>query len=249
MVFFVCSCLAALILLSLYSPTHSLTHSLDRLVQFVVLFIKGAYVLARRPLQLLLFLLIPSTFFLAFLIEAAGGKSAEPAALDSPPAPLVGLGDCNSYSYHDCIRVAYGPEDANTERVMTTFSDLNGLEYGTDVLPFASADETQEFVASQLGRVQFTVLFSNQSLWETAASQDYVYPIQPLEKNMSYVIFYNASHTKGDERSERYNVDFPLLVLQKTLEESYLRNVQDRNFEAYNADFGESPLLCKLAHS
>lgn len=187
-------------------------------------------------MQLLLFLSIPSAIFLAFLIEAAGGGSSDSPSLNYPPDPLTGLGECRSYE--KCIRVAYGPEDANTERVMTIFSELNGLDYGSEVLPFATVDETQEFVADQLGRVQYTVLFSNQSHWETAISQNFEYPIQPLEKNMSYTIFYNASHVKGDERSTRHNVDFPLLVMQKTLEEAYLRSVPDRDFQAFDADFG-----------
>ena len=109
------------------------------------------------------------------------------------------------------------------------------------------ADETQEFVAEQLGRVQFTVLFSNQSLWETALSQNNQYPIQPLEKNMSYVIFFNSSHTKSDHRSELYKVNFPLLVLQKTLDEAYMRNVPDKTFEAYDVDYGRMLLLlCRV---
>jgi hypothetical protein len=122
--------------------------------------------------------------------------------------------------------VAFGPLDANTEMVMTTFSEMNGLTYGSDVLPFASTEDAQDFVATELGRVQYTVLFSNQSLWESGKSQNYQYPIQPLEKNMSYVIFYNSSHVNSDPRSEQYAVNFPLLVLQKTLEEAYLRNVR-----------------------
>lgn len=202
------------------------------------MFLKGACVLARRPLQLLLFLSIPSVFFLTFLIEAAGGGSGDSSVGNYPPAPLVGLGKCDAY--HDCIRVVFGPEDANTQRVMTTFCELNGLTYGSEVLPFSTVDETQEFVAEQLGRVQYTVLFSNQSLWETDMSQNYMYPIQPLPKNMSYVIFYNASHTSGDARSERYKVDFPLLVLQKTLEEAYMRSAPDRagDFSAFDVDYG-----------
>jgi hypothetical protein len=105
-----------------------------RLIQFVALFLKGAYVLARRPAQLVLFLCLPSTFFLTFLIESAGRGSSSDASGNALPIPLVGLGKCDTYA--SCIRVAFGPEDANTQKVMTTFSELNGLVYGADVLPF-----------------------------------------------------------------------------------------------------------------
>ena len=105
-----------------------------RLIQFVALFLKGVYVLARRPAQLVLFLCLPSAFFLTFLIESAGGGSGSGTSGDALPTPLAGLGPCDTYA--NCIRVAFGPEDANTQRVMTTFSELNGLVYGTDVIPF-----------------------------------------------------------------------------------------------------------------
>lgn len=173
-------------------------------------------------------------------IESAGDNSGSDSSGYSAPISLSGLGFCDTYK--KCIRVVYGPADPNTDTIMQTFSEINDLNYGTDVLPFATVDETQDFVANQLGRVQFTVLFSNQSLWESASSQSYNYPIQPLSKNMSYVIFYNSSHGKSDPRSEQHRVDFPLLVLQKTLEEAYLRTAatfSGREFEAYDIDFGK----------
>jgi hypothetical protein len=86
---------------------------------------------------LVLFLCLPSAFFLTFLIErAGGGGSGSGVSGNALPTPLAGLGPCDTYT--DCIRVAFGPEDANTQRVMTTFSELNGLVYGTDVLPFST---------------------------------------------------------------------------------------------------------------
>lgn len=178
-------------------------------------------------------------------IESAGGSSGGGSSGNSPPTSLSDLGACDTYK--NCIRVAFGPADSNTEAIMRTFSELNQLGYGSDVLPFASVDETQDFVATQLGRVQFTVLFSNQSLWESASSQSFNYPIQPLKKNMSYVIFYNASHGKSDPRSEQHAVNFPLLVLQKTLEEAHLRTaapLSGREFEAYDVDYGT--VSCEL---
>ena len=191
--------------------------------------------LFRRPLQLLLFLLLPSSFFLTFLIESAGTRSRDEYG-NVPPSTLSDLGECDAYK--KCIRVAFGPADDITEEVMNTFCDINDLVYGTDVIPFPTTDETQDFVATNLGRVQYTLLFSNQSLWETAKSQDFNYPIQALDKNMSYVIFYNTSHIKSDVRSEQYKVNFPMLVFQKTLEEAYLRNAPNRDFEEYNIDYG-----------
>lgn len=172
-------------------------------------------------------------------VESAGGGSNSASNDNSAPIPLSDLGECDTYK--DCIRVAFGPVDANTESIMTTFSEINSLTYGSDVLPFYSVEETQEFVATELGRVQYTVLFSNQSLWESASSQQYNYPIQPLQKNMSYVIFYNSSHGKDDPRSDQHGVNIPLLVLQKTLEEACLRTaapLSGREFEAYDVDYG-----------
>ena len=74
-------------------------------------------------------------------------------------------------------------------------------------------------MASHIGHVQFTIMFRNDSLWETYA---YSPDLQPLPKNMSYVIFHNSSRDH-DSRSKQYDLNFPLLVVQKTLEEAYLR--------------------------
>lgn len=55
---------------------------------------------------------------------------------------------------------------------------------------------------------------------------------------MSYVIFHNKSDD-GDYRSKQYGLNFPLLVVQKTLEEAYLRTT-DRwsDTSQYSVDYG-----------
>ncbi len=58
----------------------------------------------------------------------------------------------------------------------------------------------------------------------------------------SYVIFYNVTHGSSDSRSKYHGVNFPLLVLQKSLEESMLRNVNNGHFAnvTYDASYAQT---------
>lgn len=154
---------------------------------------------------------------------------------DYPAIPIADLGACDVYRSSKCVRVVYGPSQPATDAIMQTFADINELDYGHDVRGFVTVDEAQEYVAKHIGAVQFTIFFRNESLWET-----YYYSpdISPIPKNMSYVIFYNQTRD-NDPRSKKYGVNFPLLVLQKTLEESYLRNAYGGDFSEYTVNYGD----------
>ena len=109
------------------------------------------------------------------------------------------------------------------------------MNIGSDIQGFPTVFEAQEFVATHIGMVQYTLLFRDDSLWENG---HYSLSNDPLPKNMSYSFFFNGSHN-NDPRSKELGVNFPLLVLQKTLEESYLRVRWQDNFERYDVDYGQ----------
>lgn len=199
------------------------------LVQFVTLLLKNCLILYRRPLQLLLFVLLPSTSMFLFLLEIHDTSGPVETPLYGS-SPLTDLGKCDSYYSSSCVQVVYAPTSSFVDSVMRTFSANNGLEYGEDVQPFDTVLAAQEYVASHLGKVQFTVFFYNESLWATSGG-----PSEP--KNMSYVVFYNSSQDT-DERSGRYGVNFPMLVLQRTLDDAYMQIAYTPNYSAYEVNFG-----------
>lgn len=131
--------------------------------------------------------------------------------------------------------MVYGPNNLKNQAIMNEFSKLTDLTYGKDVQGFDTIDMAQEFVGTHLGQVQFTILFQNKSLWETS---DYSPDMIPLSKELAYTIFYNETRNH-DSRSKKYNLNFPLLVVQKTLEESYLRLKYGSNFLRYDVDYGQ----------
>jgi hypothetical protein len=106
---------------------------------------------------------------------------------------------------------------------------------GKDVMGFNSTETAQSYVASNLGTVQYTIFFSNMSLWETS----YMSPLNvAIPTNMSYVIFYNDTQDDNDPRSDAYNLNVPLLVLQKEIETAYLTAFEG-NFQGYDAKYGQ----------
>jgi hypothetical protein len=123
-----------------------------------------------------------------------------------------------------------------TIAVMTAFSSANSLRISQDVLGFSSEKNAEQYVAENLGTVQFTVFFRNLSLWETV---EYSPSGDPLPKNMSYVMFYNETTTSDDARSRGYGINFPLLVLQKELEAAYLQVAYGDKYTSYSVEYGQ----------
>jgi hypothetical protein len=214
----------------------SLTMDLKRwFVQFCALFLKNVLILYRRKLSVLCFLILPSFVVLAFLMEQNGGSDAS-VHVNRPAIPVVGLGDCNVHYSDSCIRAVYAPSDTRTDAIMASFSASNSLVLGEDVLGFGTTGAAQEYVASNLGTVQYSVFFSNQSLWTTT----YLNPAQhnSYPSNMSYVIFYNDTVDDKDPRSDAYSVNFPLLAVQKELETAYLSSFEGR-YDGYDLNYGQ----------
>ena len=209
------------------------THCKRWFTQFVALLFKNFVILKRRPLQLILFLLLPSCVIFTFLLQLNATESSTSTTPLNPEIPIAYLGACESY-YKDCVQVVYGPSSPLIDNVMTEFCNINNLELHKDVIGFRSTMEAETYVASNIGRVQFTVLFRNSSLWETS---HYSPNNKALPKNMSYVIFFNSS-SNNDARSKKYDVNFPMLVLQKTLDEAYMKVNYPNSYSAYELDFG-----------
>jgi hypothetical protein len=204
------------------------------LVQFIALFLKNVMILWRKKLHVLLMLLVPSIVLVPFIAETltfggGGGGDSDTAAAGNPLASIEGLGACPVYFASACTRVVYGPRFGLVDDVMKQFSTINGLEWGEDVLGFDSVGEAKSFVASHLGEVQFTVFFHNMSMWEPYAPA--------LPKNMSYTVFYNESLSSSDSRSKTYGVNFPLLIVQKTLDEAYMRAAYPAYFVGYEVSY------------
>lgn len=201
-------------------------------VQFVTLVIKNFVIFFRRPLQLFLFIALPSCVILTFLLENAIKESVPDRTL-YPATPLEGLGECDSYYPDECVQIVYGPRSSLIDNVMQELSTANDLTYGLDVRPFDTTFDAQVFVSNNIGKVQFTVLFQNSSLWESIGAN-----YNAVAKNMSYVIFYNSS-VDSDPRSDKYGgINFPVLVLQKQLDEAYLKVNFPSRFEKYEVSFG-----------
>lgn len=191
----------------------------------------------RKPILLIIFLLLPSSVFFTFLIQVdnSNDDNGSKKSVNYPAIPIQDLGSCDVYYSDNCVRVVYGPNDLKSQAIMKEFSNLNDLTFGKDVKGFETVDLAQEFVASHIGEVQFTIFFQNKSLWETPAySPDYI----PIAKDLAYTIFYNSSRNH-DSRSKNYDVNFPLIVLQKTLEESYIRLSYGNKFDRYDVNYGE----------
>ena len=203
--------------------------------QFFALLIKNYRVLMVKKSYLIVFLLIPSAITLTFMLEFSGGAAAVPTVL--PSVPVSGLGDCNAYFTEECIRVVYAPSNTETDNIMSTFSTANGLTMNSDVISFPHTNNATAYVAQNLGKVQFSVFFRNESLWETAYYTAST-AAAPISKNMSYVIYYNSSAPE-DPRSSTYGVNFPLLALQKSLEESYLKERNPQTFSSYDVNYGQ----------
>lgn len=205
-------------------------------VQFSALTYKNILILWRRKLSVLSFLILPSFIVLAFLMEQSDSSSGA-TITNWPAVPLVGLGDCNVYYDDRCIRAVYTPRNEITDTVMQKFSAMNDLQMDTDVKGFASTADAQQYVADNLGVVQYTIFFGNESLWET---YDYSPNIdEPLYKNLTYVIFYNDTIDDNDPRSERFDVNYPLLTLQKSIETAFLSTFYADKFQSYDVNYGQ----------
>lgn len=209
--------------------------NINRFIQFITLLVKNFVIISRKPIQLLIFLLLPGTFYLTFLIELNVYDDDTSNNQNLPTIPIQNLGSCDAYDLDNCIRIVYdNAGDIRIKEIMNELIISNNLNAAKDVVGFDTQFEAQQYVADNLGKVQFTIFFRNESLWETW----YYSPNGiPLIKNMSYVIFYNES-TNNDSRSIKYNLNFPLLVLQKSLDEAYLKTNYPNKFKNYIVDYG-----------
>lgn len=106
-------------------------------IQFSALILKNFAVMFRRPLQLLVFILLPSAVFLTFLIQDHEKDSdGAPKETLYPAIPIEGIGSCDVYYDSSCVRVAYGPKTTKTIQVMNNFCSLNDLDCDKDVKGF-----------------------------------------------------------------------------------------------------------------
>jgi hypothetical protein len=205
-------------------------------VQFFALLIKNYLIIKRRKLSLLSFLLLPSFIILVFIMQKKDSVST-PTNYNLPTVPIVGLGECNVYFSERCVRVVYSPQSPMSNVVMQSFSESNSLSMGSDVLGFSSTESAQRYVAGNLGTVQYTVFFRNESLWETSyySSSTQSSP----SSNMSYVIFYNDTVSINDDRSQAFGMNFQLLALQKSLDTAYLQNFHADMYITYDVKYGQ----------
>ena len=197
-------------------------------IQLAALVIKNVLVLMRKPLQLLIFLLLPASIIFVFLLEKGDGTNSQFENL--PPVAVDDIGEC----HHSCTHIVYSPKSTKTDTIMEKVAMSNHLKYGKDVVGFLSTESAKSFVASNLGKVSFTVFFRDDALWSTSAM-----PTADTD-HTSYTIFYNAS-TSSSKESEKYNVDIPILTLQKSIDHAvmaYLRGDDDDEIR-YNVKYGQ----------
>ena len=86
------------------------------------------------------------------------------------------------------------------------------------------------FVADNVGKVEYSIFFTNKKLWNDKTTTN---------NATSYVIFYNKSTLYSDIRSQTYNINFPLIILQKLLEESFIKYKYNKSQLTYNISYGE----------
>jgi len=106
------------------------THVHRWLTQFIALLLKNFAIIFRRPLQLLLFLCLPSCVIFTFLIELNAVATDQSTPVLYPDIPLADLGECDVYYSSSCIRLVYGPSNVETDEIVLEFSQLNGLSIG-----------------------------------------------------------------------------------------------------------------------
>lgn len=212
-------------------------------VQYISLLIKNFLVMVRRPVQSSMFMLLPAAIVLVFLIEQNPSSSSSAVPIT---VPVDNLGECNVAHTSNCVRVVYSPESEITTPIMNRFSEINQLQVGKDVLPFSSISSAREYVASNLGTVQFTLFFRNESLWET---EQYSPTEVALAKNLSYTVFHNTSISDKDSRSKEFGMSFPLMVLQKTLEQAYLETFFAGQYQGYSVNYGQSTAVTVTSNS
>lgn len=144
-----------------------ITHMYRWFIQFVALLMKNFVIMLRRPLQLLLYVLLPSAVIFTYLMQLDATNNSSEDIL-YPDIPLVGLGECDVYYHSDCLRVAYSPNtDSKINDIMNEFSSINNLVFNTDVKGFKNTTILEDYVALNIGKVQFSIIFRNTSLWET----------------------------------------------------------------------------------
>ena len=213
-------------------------------VQLVSLLRKNALIFLRRPLWLIAYLLLPSFFFFPFLMEK--NLKSTSSNTNFPTESLNKLGECKVYSLDDCVRVVYAPLSIKTNGVMETLRNQQGLDTSS-ILGFSTYKEAQQFVMGNLGKVQYSVFFRNESLYFPSyywnAHHDYYNNTAEtaVSSNLTYTIFYNASEPDNDIRSKARGggVNVPLLSFQKSLEESYYRYTHPDEFDSYNVAYNE----------
>lgn len=221
--------------------TDMASHLYRWLVQFLALSLKNLAIVIRRPLQLAIFLLLPSVIFMPFLVEESGRGDNNSGDELYPAIPIADLGECDAYYGKDCVQIVYGPTSTLADELMLKISTENDLTLGKDIKGFPSELDAEDYVAENLGKVQFTVFFRNYSIWETSF---YSPDMTALDKNMSYVIYFNASRD-SDPRSKQYGLNFPLLVLQKNLETAYLQYKYGDDSVSYDVNYGETWAVSK----
>ncbi len=96
-------------------------------------------------------------------------------------------------------------------------------------------------MAQNLGTVQFSLFFyPHETLWYWTTRDDDYFPKTGKETNgSSYVIFFNNTHGSQDFRSEQHHIDFPLLVLQKSIEHSMLLIQNPKENVTYDVNFSQ----------
>jgi ABC-type multidrug transport system ATPase subunit len=212
------------------------------MVQFIALSIKNWKVLFRKQMYVLIFLLLPSAIILTFLSERSPYRTTT-ADINQPAVDANTMAGCNVYYQSECIRVIYSPQTSMTDAVMAEVATQQGFDFGSDVVGFGDTFSAQEYVASNLGKVEYTVFFRNESnpLWtndqysETASSGS----TTDTTDISSYVIFYNETIAWDDARSSKYNLNFQLLALQKSIESAFLKQVHGAGYNQYALQYGQ----------
>lgn len=141
--------------------------------QLNALLVKNTTMLRRRALSTLFYVLVPSlvVFGLVQLDDATSPINYD----DGQVLPLL-VRKCTQFDLHEqpntepCKVAMFAPNNADTVAIMQGFSTANGLEYGTDVVPAATAQAIANQIAGSPGAIDSAVIFLEPASWAPATA-------------------------------------------------------------------------------
>ena len=141
--------------------------------QLHALLLKNFLLLRRRALSTLFYVCVPS--LVVFGLYQLDNATAAITYDDGQTTPLL-VRKCTQFdlleqpSAESCTVAKFAPNNPDTVAIMRGFSTANGLEYGTDVVPAATAHAIADEIAGSPGSIDAAVIFLEPTSWGVATA-------------------------------------------------------------------------------